>query len=495
MIIGALSVIVFAAIVVSGLTKFKGAEGAGTPQFNYLQGDYEMLAGAKAGAAGWADPVPSINIGDEVALAFYYHNGVVGSTATNVKLRVDLNSTQANPVNMVSNLWSDQTTNITNTVVNGAVVGNSGMTINLPTGITGRAEYVPGSTKMYKNVNGQFTFDRNLADGITSSTGLNIGNVQGCWQYAGYVTLRVKIRGQALVLLDKKVALLGSSTYLDTTEAWAGDTMTYRVTIENNGTEAGTSVVLKDVKPSYMTYIAGSTKMYDYLNPTGVAKPDSLYTAGGLVLQDVPVDNSATASQDEGIIYVTYQLKIDTTLPGTDPVLGTCSVGYSLNNQATIYLNGVNTATDTARVLTRCHVYTLELLKQVKTGPTTWGKNSVANLGDTIDYKITVKSNGNSDLTNVDLRDVLPQYTQYVVGSTKVDGVAVNDNIITAGGINIGTLVPAQQKIITLQAVAYGCVPVGNYTVTNTAYGSADTITTEINDAATTIITFAAPIF
>jgi len=295
--------------------------------------------------------------------------------------------------------------------------------------------------------------------------------------------------------LDKKVALLGSSTYLDSTEAWAGDTMTYRVTIENNGTEAGTAVVLKDVKPSYMTYVAGSTKMYDYLNPSGVAKPDTLYTASGLVLQDVPVDNSGTATQDEGIIYVTYQLKIDTTLPGTDPVLGTCNVGYSLNNQATIYLNGVNTATDTARVLTRCHVYTLELLKQVKTGPTTWGKNSTANLGDTIDYQITVKSNGNSDLTNVKLRDVLPQYTQYVVGSTKVAGVAVNDNIITASGLNIGTLAPAQQKVITLQAVAYGCVPVGNYTVTNTAYGSADTVTTEINDAATTIITFAAPIF
>ncbi len=494
-VIGSLAVVAFTAIIVSGLLKTNNARSAGTPQFNYLAGDYEMLQGAKTTSSTWVDPVNSVNIGDEVAVAFYYHNGVVDSIAHATKLRVDLNGVPTlNTISMTSNLWSQETTNITNTVVNGSIVGNTGLTINLPSGLYGRAEYVPASTKLYTNVAGKFTYNKDLADGITQTAGLNIGDVQGCWQYSGLVTFRVKIRGVASIALDKKVAAVGSSTWLDSTSAWAGETMSYRVAIENNGTDVAAGIVLKDVKPSYMTYVAGSTVMTDYLHPTGVTKPDTLFTAGGLVLQDVPADLASTTTVDEGIIYITYKLKIDDALPANNGSTTCYQVGYSLNNQATVYVNSVNTATDIATVNVRCRAYTLGFLKQVKTSATTWGKNNAAKLGDIVEYQITVTNNGNSNLTNTIVRDVVPQYSNYIIGSTTIDGVVANDSIITTGGINVGTLTPAQQKIIRLQVRVYGCVPVGNYTITNTGYGLADLVP-EINDTATTTVAVVAPTY
>jgi len=492
LVVGFFGVVAFATILISGLVSYNKADSAGTipaPQFNYLQGDAEMLTGTKQGGAGWSDPVTGASIGDEVAVAFYVHNGVAGSTAHSTYLRVNLTGTPSNSIGMTSQLWSQETAAITDTVVNGSVVGKSGLTIALPSGITGRAEYVAGTSRQFVNVNGSFVYDKDLPDGITQNSGLNIGDIQGCWQYARLITFRVKIRGLAAFQMDKTVRAMPSTTWLQSTQAWAGDKIEYRVAIENTGTEAGT-VVLKDLKPSYMTYLAGSTYYYDYLNPNGVQKPDVLFTSTGLTL-NVPADNPATTGADEGIVYVAYTLKIDDILPPSSSG-STCEVGYALNNVAQLWLNGAQIFTDTAGVVTRCSTKVIGFSKQVRTGATTWGEQNTAKLGDIVEYKIAIKNNGNSDMANVKVRDVIPQYSDYIAGSTTVDGVAANDNIVTADGLNLGTLTATQQKVITLKVTIYGCVPIGNYTLTNTGYGRADNVT-EVSDTATTVVGVLAP--
>ena len=492
LVVGFFGVVAFATILISGLISYTKADSAGTtpaPQFNFLQGDAEMLSGTKQGGASWSDPVTGVNIGDEVAVAFYVHNGVAGSTAHSTYLRVNMTGTPSNSIGMTSQLWSQETQAISDTVVSGSIVGKSGLTINLPSGITGRAEYVAGTTRQFINSNGTFVYDKDLADGITQNSGLNIGDMQGCWTYARLITFRVKIRGLASFQMDKTVRAEPSTTWLQSTQAFAGDMIDYRVAVENTGTEAGT-VVLKDVKPSYMTYQNGSTYYYDYQNPNGVQLSDALFTSAGLTL-NVPADNLATTNADEGIVYVSYKLKIDDVLP---PSSGgtTCEVGYALNNVAQLWLNGTQIFTDTAGVVTRCSTKVIGLSKQVQTGPTTWGEQNTAKLGDIVTYKITVKNNGNTDMANVKVRDVIPQYSNYVVGSTTVDGTAVGDNIVTTDGFNLGTLTATQQKVITLKVTIYGCVPIGNYILTNTGYARADGVS-EVSDTATTVVSVLAP--
>ena len=492
LVIGFFSVVAFATILISGFISYGKADSAAStttpvPQFNFLPGDSEMLTGTKYNSGtGWVDPVPSVNLGDEVAVAFYVHNGVAGSVAHSTYVRVDLTGTLSNTPAMASHLWSQETEDITNTVVNGSTVGRTGLTINLANGVQGRAEYVAGTTRSFKNSNGQFVFDKNLPDGITQNSGLNLGDINGCWQYAKLITFRVKVRGVTSFLMDKQVRVEPSTTWLQSTQAWAGNTVDYRVAIENTGTETAT-VVLKDVKPDYMTYQAGTTYYYDYLHSSGVQLGETLFSTAGITLTNVPVDDPSTTGQDEGVVYVTYKLKIDSTLPTT------CGVGLALNNVAQLFLAGTQIFTDTAGVVTKCETRDLGFLKQVKTGATTWGKTSTATLGSTVDYKLTIKNNGNVNMTNVKVRDVVPQYSDYVIGSTKVDGTTVGDAVVTTSGLNLGTLTPTQQKIVTLQVTVYGCVPIGNYTLTNTAYGWADNVS-QLSDSTTTTVAVSAPI-
>jgi uncharacterized repeat protein (TIGR01451 family) len=114
-------------------------------------------------------------------------------------------------------------------------------------------------------------------------------------------------------------------------------------------------------------------------------------------------------------------------------------------------------------------------------------------MGDTVTYRIKVRNTGNVAIANVLVKDALPMFETYTVGSTKVDGVTVGDQIVSTAGLNIGTLAPGQEKVITLQGVINGCAPFGASTLTNTAYGHGDDAA-EVIDSASTILTIYAPV-
>ena len=191
-------------------------------------------------------------------------------------------------------------------------------------------------------------------------------------------------------------------------------------------------------------------------------------------------------------MYLIYKLKIDSVLPISDSN-GTCVAGYSLNNLAELYLNGTQIWTDTANVTATCPATkSLTILKQVQTSTGTWAKSNTAILGNTLTYQLTIKNTGNSTISNVTARDIVPQYTNYIVGSTKLNGTVANDQIITTTGLNLGSLNASQQDIVTLQVKLYGCIPIGGYTLTNTGYAWADTVT-QISDSATTSVNVMAP--
>ncbi|MFA5927524.1 MAG: hypothetical protein WCT32_03855 [Patescibacteria group bacterium] len=467
-------------------TDVKNAEAqqARTPRFNFLgpaedgsnEGDIEMFMAGKTTSNTWSDPLNNVNIGDRIAFMVYFHNGVPDTVAHRTTIRVDFPAGEHTQLVGTSWLWSDETDPIRDTVINGQVKGNSGVTLNLP--VAGRIEYVNGSTKKFTFPNGPDTAPviANLPDGI-ANTGVNIGDIQGCWPYSGYVTFLADIKGRPNIGIDKHVSLAGSDDWQKSVGATGnvhpGDEVAFRLTVNNLGTAAATQVTIKDTLPPALSLVAGSTRLWT--SPTAFTTlPDTIATTG-ISMPDI-------APGTGGIRYITYRTRI-----------GNLPVGeWTLNNLAKVFMNNVEQDRDQATVfVVSLAPAGLTLTKEVLVNGNPVVNPTVKFLED-ITYRIKVTNSGGVNMTNVIVRDALPQFVNYVSGSTRVDGNTVNDQIITTGGINIGTIAPGATKTIILKGNVYGCPPAGTYPLVNTAYAKADGIA-EKTATANAVVVAAAP--
>lgn len=75
---------------------------------------------------------------------------------------------------------------------------------------------------------------------------------------------------------------------------------------------------------------------------------------------------------------------------------------------------------------------------------------TVAGLGDTLTYTITVPNTGTGSAENVVLQDSIPNGTTFVAGSVTVGGVT-QPSANPANGINLGTIPNNTQRIVTFQ--------------------------------------------
>ena len=78
---------------------------------------------------------------------------------------------------------------------------------------------------------------------------------------------------------------------------------------------------------------------------------------------------------------------------------------------------------------------------------------------DNLEFEIRVKNIGTAIAKEVILKDILPAELFYVAGTTKVDGVAIADGIITATGISLGDMNPSAERVITFSSVIYYGTP------------------------------------
>ena len=466
-VVASAAIVATIAAGVFGVSNYQAAKSAGTPRFNFLNGDAEMLRVAKTTDTSWNDPV-SANIGERVAFLMYFHNGVLDTTAHNTRLRVDLPTDQGTALSMKSYLWSDETQFITDTVVDGTIVGRTGVTVNVPT--NARIQYVPGSSMIFKN---GATTGTQIADGITTNSGVNIGDIQGCWNYSGYVTFLADIYGQSNVSLLKKVAHPGEATWHNEITANPGDSIAYRLSVRNDGDITAATITLKDVLPQYMTYETGTTYYYTQAHPEGVKLPDTMFTTGISIPDVTPGDG--------GVTYVSYRTHVDSTIvPGS----------WELINTAKVFQAGALKGQDQAKVIVTAN-RGLIISKMVSNG-VSWVEQNTARLGDGVHYRIVVRNTGNIAVSSVRVKDILPVYVSYVTGSTKVDNVTVGDGIITTDGLLIGNLAPGAEKTITLRGTIYGCPPVGGYNLVNTGYVWGTGVS-QVSDPATTVVTVTAP--
>ncbi|HSX14388.1 MAG TPA: hypothetical protein VLE72_00555 [Candidatus Saccharimonadales bacterium] len=112
----------------------------------------------------------------------------------------------------------------------------------------------------------------------------------------------------------------------------------------------------------------------------------------------------------------------------------------------------------TVTVMARVVANGVSITKQVrKVGDTTWHTDINANAGDTVEYLITFKNEGNTVLNNVIVGDNLPPHETYVNGTTMLknganpNGIKITNDNIANGGINVGNYTPGAVGYVWFQ--------------------------------------------
>jgi len=390
-----------------------GSASAANPKFNFMPGDYELLRGANstAGEQNWHDPI-SGKVGDVISWNLYYHNGVEQTIAYNTKIQVILPENANNQLLLQGKLWAD----------NADLVTDTG-TVNLTS--TGKIRYIPGSTTWYKN--GSKT-PQSLPDGITES-GVNLGDIQGCWPYAGFVVFQTEIVSSIVSIeLDKKV---GNSTEDPYTQNWykentakANDILAYRLYIKNTGNDNIKNLKIRDILPEHTIYVSGSTKVFtSETGSDGQKLPDGIVTSSGINLGDYEPGDINSG-------YIVFQIKIaNLTSSGT----------YTLTNTAEAWADNANKKQSTATTI--INIGEAQIQKSKTAFNQTQNKDAtktVAKAGDIINYNLWTKNNGSviakGFVVNDDISDIL-EYTNI----TNMYGGVLNNKTISYPAQDIQT--------------------------------------------------------
>ncbi len=172
----------------------------------------------------------------------------------------------------------------------------------------------------------------------------------------------------------------------------------------------------------------------------------------------------------------------------SDQVVGT---GITLENAQPCFNFEANVT-----VLARVKTDAVSITKQVRVaGEKNWSTENTAKVGDTLEYQITFKNEGNTRLDNLVIGDNMPANMTYVKGSTKLknganpNGIAIpNDNIVN-GGINVGNYEPGAVGYVLIQSKINPKLNAGNHEFKNVALVKADK--TVIYNTAITRVTVA----
>lgn len=146
-------------------------------------------------------------------------------------------------------------------------------------------EYYGGSALLENNgigKNGGIALDDKIVtEGVKIGYDALDGNVPGCYQYANYVTIKVKAVYDETYTVKKEVRKVGEKTWEDESiNAEIGDEVEFQITYENTSKATQTGVTVKDVLPANFEYVKGSTKLYNAGYPSGLTAEDTLTTTG-----------------------------------------------------------------------------------------------------------------------------------------------------------------------------------------------------------------------
>ncbi len=231
--------------------------------------------------AKWTNNM-KIQNGKEYYVRIYVHNNAASNlnlVAENVVAKLNVPTTTAKNVTVQGQISASNAK--PNTVWDEATF-SSDNDFNLA--------YVAGSA-LFEN-NGMGT--TKLPDSIVNNTGAKLGydkldgKIPGCFQYAGYVT--VKVKAQVSQPQEKNIDLAktvrnktnGEKSWVETANAKSGDTVQFQIHAKNTGSAEIQNLVIRDILPKGLNYVAGSTKLYNTSNPKGLKVSDNVIQNSGI---------------------------------------------------------------------------------------------------------------------------------------------------------------------------------------------------------------------
>ena len=374
----------------------------------------------------------------EYVVRMYVHNNMASNlvdvktgkgVAENVRAYVTLPTTTAKSITITGTIASSNAN--PNKVWDETILkSKNGEVFNLA--------YVPG-TATYTNQDANMKLRSfKLSDKLFTNEGVLLGydqmdgKIPGCNKYSGYLTFHVKAQFAKKtetpnISIQKEVKLLGSDKWSEEVTAKAGETVRYRITAKNSGNTSLENFSIRDILPTGLTYVKGSTTVATARYPKGTTVSDNIMTNSGVNL----------GTFDAGAVaYIYFNATVNSS------VAEKCNNSI-LRNIAQLTSSSIKTTKeDSADVFVQGKTCTegFTLDKKVRIGSNDFAEKITAKAGDKVEYRIQFKNTGNTDLKNVVIRDILPSNETYVKGSTNLDGKALADGVITTDGINIGTV-------------------------------------------------------
>jgi len=149
--------------------------------------------------------------------------------------------------------------------------------------------YVDGTLDYHNNIFGNEGADLS-PEKIFSSEGQLLGydkldgKIPGCTQYIGYVTFVVKPQFVATsnFSFEKKVSKHGENKWVESYTAAPGETVDFLLAYKNTGEAQHDNLIIRDVLPAGMTYVAGSTIYVNGSHPAGAKASDNVANGKGI---------------------------------------------------------------------------------------------------------------------------------------------------------------------------------------------------------------------
>ena len=168
-------------------------------------------------------------------------------------------------------------------------------------------EYVNGSAK-YTNTQGTFALsDTIINDNVKIGYKSMNGEIPGCFEYDGEVTIQVKVHKSVTAKLAKTVRIKGSgANFTETVDAKVGDEVEFQIEYVNLLQDQVKDVMIRDVLPTNMQYVENSTYLYNSNHKEGLLLTENTVTTSGL---------NIGSYNSKGNAYVRFTAKvIDKTL-------------------------------------------------------------------------------------------------------------------------------------------------------------------------------------
>lgn len=121
------------------------------------------------------------------------------------------------------------------------------------------------------------------------------GRVPGCYEYINYVSIKVKVIYDYEFSVETKVRLADDEdkTWHDSIEAKVGDKVEFQIHYQNTGTAWQEHISVRDVLPSNLRYIAGSTKLMNASHQDGDKVNEDYLVEQGLKIGSYSPDANA----------------------------------------------------------------------------------------------------------------------------------------------------------------------------------------------------------